>query len=453
MAPRDGTHGLRRGVNLAGYFSTESGVGEWGRAVIAAVRASGEPFAVLPYARTVLRQEADIDLPSAEGWSELDVTLVAVNADQFPFFVEDVGPERLAGQKVVGLWCWEVEGFPEWMAASAALVDEVWALSTHAADAIRPAVDKPVHAFPCPVPVDVIDRHRADGDAARDAGIELPVPAPDGFRFLFCFDYYSVFERKNPVALVEAFRRAFDGDPSVHLVVKSVNGDKHPEQAARLAAAADGAPNVVVWDGYLRPAEQRALMASCDAYASLHRSEGFGLTMAEAMALGKPVVATGYSGNLEFMTPRNSFLVPFRMAPVGAGSDPYPADAPWADPDVDAAAELLRTVAAGGDDVRARAAQAAADIRTLHSPEARVPLLQERLADVRSRPSTRHAQLPATTAPAVAAATASTDVRALAKATARKALRRGAPYARRAARAARKAVTRLEAFAREEPQG
>lgn len=448
MAGRDGTRSQRHGVNLAGYFSTESGVGEWGRAVVAAVEATGEPFAVLPYTRTVLRQQADVQLPSGEGWGDHDVTLVAVNADQFPFFVEDVGAERLAGQKVVGLWCWEVEGFPEWMAASAALVDEVWALSTHAADAIRPAVDKPVFPFPCPVPA---------FDTAGAGGVDVGIDLPDGFRFLFCFDYYSVFARKNPVALVEAFRRAFDGDPSVHLVVKSVNGDKHPEHMARLAAAAGGAPNVVVWDGYLRPEQQRALMASCDAYASLHRSEGFGLTMAEAMALGKPVVATGYSGNLEFMTPQNSFLVPFRMVPVGEGSDPYPAGAPWADPDVDAASELLRTVAAGGDDVRARAAQAAVDIRTLHSPEARAGLLCERLEELRARPSTRTAVAqPAVpvTSPNGASHTGSGAANAtdLAKVQLRRALRRGAPYARRAVSVARRAVTKLEAFAREEPQ-
>jgi len=452
MAARNGTRSQRHGVNLAGYFSTESGVGEWGRAVVAAVEASGEPFAVLPYARTVLRQEAEVQVPpgSGDGWGDHDVTLVAVNADQFPFFVEDVGAERLAGQKVVGLWCWEVEGFPEWMADSAALVDEVWALSTHASDAIRPAIDKPVFPFPCPVPAfDTV------GPVGPAAGADVGIDLPDGFRFLFCFDYYSVFERKNPVALVEAFRRAFDGDASAHLVVKSVNGDKHPEHVARLAAAAGGAGNVILWDGYLSPDQQRALMASCDAYVSLHRSEGFGLTMAEAMALGKPVVATGYSGNLEFMTPQNSFLVPFRMVPVGEGSDPYPASAPWADPDVEAAAELMRAVAAGGDDVKARAAQAADDIRTLHSPAARVALLEERLRALRARPSTRDGVLPGTVEAVTASNGAARPPAAadVAKATLRGALRRGAPYARKAARVARRAVTRLEAFARDEPKG
>jgi hypothetical protein len=100
----------------------------------------------------------------------------------------------------------------------------------------------------------------------------------------------------------------------------------------------------VVRDEYLSREEQAALMARCNAYVSLHRSEGFGLTMAEAMALGKPVIATGYSGNMQFMDETVAFLVPYTLQEVGPGHDPYPADARWADPDLVLAGKLMRQV-------------------------------------------------------------------------------------------------------------
>jgi glycosyltransferase involved in cell wall biosynthesis len=157
---------------------------------------------------------------------------------------------------------------------------------------------------------------------------------PEGFLFLFIFDYYSVNARKNPIGLVEAFDRAFPERAGPTLLVKSINGNKRGDALARLQEAAAGRSDIHIRDGYVEPLEKDALVAACDCYVSLHRSEGLGLTMAEAMSLAKPVIATGYSGNLTFMTEDNSYLVRYSLTTIPPGCDPYPAGLEWAEPDL-----------------------------------------------------------------------------------------------------------------------
>src|SRR5262249_13816363 len=126
---------------------------------------------------------------------------------------------------------------------------------------------------------------------------------PDGFLFGFVFDYGSVAARKNPLGLVEAFRRAFPAGGDERLVLKALGGDRHPDQHGALPGAAAGDPRIRVIDRHLPKPENDALIAALDCYVSLHRSEGFGLTIAEAMLLGTPVITTAYGGPMDFATP------------------------------------------------------------------------------------------------------------------------------------------------------
>ena len=231
----------------------------------------------------------------------------------------------------------------------------------------------PVHNVPPPV---------VSRPAVARSRAELGLP--DGFTFLFCFDFFSVADRKNPFGVIDAYCRAFAPGDGTHLVIKSINGSTVVTDLERVRLHAAGRPDVHVVDGYVSALDQAALVASCDAYVSLHRAEGFGYTMAEAMLAGRPVVATGYSGNLEFMDERNSFLVGYDLVPVGEGKGPYPATSRWADPDLDEAAAAMRRIVedpAGAAAVGERARQ---DIVRFHSAEARVPLVAARLAAVRS---------------------------------------------------------------------
>jgi glycosyltransferase involved in cell wall biosynthesis len=345
--------------------------------MVAALDALGEPHSVL-FEKGVPQRQAHPDVAgrsrveSSED-DELDLNLVCINADPMPAVLDRLWPRFTDGRWTIGSWMWEVEAFPPWMASAADLVDEVWTASAHSAAAIGSAIDKPVHTFPLPV-----IPHRASALGRSDFGL------PGGFMFLFCFDFYSVAERKNPFGVIDAFRRAFAPGEGPHLVLKTINGsDKLPE-LERLRLHAEGRPDIRIHDGYLDAPDQRALVACCDAYVSLHRAEGFGYTLAEAMLAGKPVIATGYSGNLEFMNDRNALLVGYTMTSIPEGCDPYPAGGRWAAPDVEEAAEYMRLVVDDPARAGALAQQGRRDISERHSPAARVPLLAARLAASRA---------------------------------------------------------------------
>lgn len=357
------------GVNVAGYVKAESGVGEVARLVVSALDAADVPCSVVPFDKTASRQ-ATTGFAHRFAGAEYPVNIVCVNADQFGGFVEHLGDELLTDRRTIALWQWEVERFPEWMARAAQYVDEVWTASEHAARAVREQIMTPVHVFPLPVV-----RPVPSSRSRPSLGL------PEGFVFLFCFDFDSVFERKNPLGVIAAFSRAFAPGSGPQLVIKSVRGEAHPEELAPLRAAAAQRPDIHVIDGYLDRGDQAALISACDAYVSLHRAEGFGLTMAEAMALGKPVIATGYSGNLEFMDETNSWLVPYELVPIPEGCDPYPAGARWAKPDLDAAAELMRDVVNDPVAASERGQRAAHDMARLHAPAARSTFIRRRLRD------------------------------------------------------------------------
>jgi glycosyltransferase involved in cell wall biosynthesis len=229
---------------------------------------------------------------------------------------------------------------------------------------------------------------------------ELGLPE-DRFVFLFVYDFFSTIERKNPLGLIEAFTRAFPKPGRPLLYLKSINGSRAPSDLARVTEAAAGRPDIVLSDGYLESDRLTALTALCDCYVSLHRSEGFGLTIAEAMAFGKPAIATGYSGNLAFMDAESSYLVPFELQALDESVGPYPAGTEWADPDLDEAARLLRHVVEQPDEARARGLRGKAAVEERQSLDRaarflgdRVPqferLLQERLA--RETPGSRAAE-------------------------------------------------------------
>jgi GT2 family glycosyltransferase/glycosyltransferase involved in cell wall biosynthesis len=380
---------LTAGVNVYGYVYSESGTGQIVRAVVAALAAEGIPYAVVPFTRTISRQEREFrDLGAAV--PSFDTNLICVNADPLPLFFEEMREHLPVGARNIGLWAWEVEDLPAAMARSESYLDEVWGISSFTAAALSRSLTKPVRAFPLPVVVpEVRPRTRA------------ALGMPEGFLFLFSFDYDSVFRRKNPLAAVAAFRQAFadrfTDRPGVVLYIKTTNAARHTAEDEELRTAAAGRSNIVIRDGYVSSDDYFSMLSACDCYVSLHRSEGFGLTVAEAMALGKPVISTAYSSTLEFTNEANSFLVPARLTEVGDHAPPYPPRSHWAEPDVAAAAQQMARVYADPGAASAVGARARADIQALHSPRARGPLLRRLLEEHRHSPMAASSQTAAVT--------------------------------------------------------
>jgi len=208
---------------------------------------------------------------------------------------------------------------------------------------------------------------------------------PSGrFLFLTLFDMLSVFNRKNPLGAVEAFIRAFGNVSSVQLIIKINNAQRRPDYLKALREAIAGYP-ITIMDTTFNRDETYGLINACDCLVSLHRSEGFGLTLAEAMFLGKPVIATAYSGNMDFTKFDNSFLVGYRLRPVGKNNEPYDEDSLWADPSVEQASQQMRTVTSEPQ-IRQNVAAAGQEfVRRKLNPEAVGRQIADRLQAIQSR--------------------------------------------------------------------
>jgi glycosyltransferase involved in cell wall biosynthesis len=319
------------GVNLLGYLDGEFGVAAAGRMLSRMISASG-----VPVATTLLRTDAHRHrypyLATIEG-APFDVTIFAVNAAELLHLSQTAQITHYPRRNRVGVWYWEVGVFPDFMRPAFDLVDEVWCASDHVHAALTACGATTVRKHPL-----VIESPSTPTALLRT---DLGLPS-DRFLYGFVFDYESVLQRKNPIGLIDAYRRAFGPEDDTALVLKAINGARRPDAAAAVREAADERPDIVFLDQHLDAVQMRGLFGLLDCYVSLHRSEGLGLTIATAMAAGTPAIATGWSGNLEFMNAQNSVLVPYDLTEVGPGAYPYPPDACWAEPDLDAAAHAMR---------------------------------------------------------------------------------------------------------------
>jgi glycosyltransferase involved in cell wall biosynthesis len=343
----------RDGLNVLGYMRAESGLGEAVRALVHACREGGIPVTVRDADVAIPPRQADFSLdPLSADTMAARTTLLYLNPDMLQQVWQRHGKAEFEHQYVIGFWFWELERLPaEWRYAFD-LVDEIWVASEFVRAAVAAATTKPVIRIPYP-----IEAHPARLYRRAEFGL------PEGrFLFLFSFDFSSYRQRKNPEATLAAFRRAFPVDrDDVGLVIKCSGAGRHPDQLAALRHEIGGDRRIQVIDQTLPIDAMHGLQSACDAYVSLHRAEGLGLGMAEAMALGKPAIATGYSGNLEFMNGGNSVLVDYRLIPVEPGQFAHwEAGWQWADADIgQAAAAMQRLVAEPGyrDRIGRQAAQ------------------------------------------------------------------------------------------------
>ncbi|MCR3747129.1 glycosyltransferase family 4 protein [Lentzea californiensis] len=350
------------GVNLLGHLTAVLGVGELGRALHDALDAAGLPTASVVEDELIVN-ELGIAEPADVGTPRFPVSVLCVNADLTRAVISR-HPEVAEGRHKIGVWSWELDEFPEAMHEYGCL-DEIWTISEFCREAIAAHTDKPVKVFPIPI-------------AEREAISRKPGGRT---RFLFAMDFNSVFRRKNPLGTIEAFRRAFPGRDDVELVLKVINGKQHVPAAERLRAAVAGDDRVTLIERYLSVEELHELYESSDCYVSLHRSEGFGFTVAEAMSMGIPVISTDYSGTAEFLDPVNCWPVPYEIVEVGPDAAPYPPGARWAEPDLDAAAQAMREVADDPARAAERGLAAREHLHRTRSTEAAAKWIEDQVGD------------------------------------------------------------------------
>jgi glycosyltransferase involved in cell wall biosynthesis len=355
------------GLNVAGYITSENGLGEAARATIHAARQAGIPVAL--YNLPSFSRQAETAFTDFTHDNPYPINLALVTADQTGIFQREVGHSYFRNRYNIGFWYWELADFPAEWQCHFACYDEIWVASSFCQAAIAAKSPLPVVKIPPPVVVERLN-------PVDRSFFGLPEGA---FVFLFIFDFLSSSERKNPGGVIEAFRRTFGHDEDVLLLIKCVNSGHAPAAREQMALLAEGL-RVRFIDDYLVKADLNALLSLCDCYISLHRAEGFGLPLAEAMYLEKPVIATGYSGNLEFMDSNNSFLVKHQLVEIEADCGPYRKGNLWAEPDLCHAGQQMKLVFEERELAAAVAARAAGDIRAKLSYEAIGRMIRERLA-------------------------------------------------------------------------
>jgi glycosyltransferase involved in cell wall biosynthesis len=321
------------GVNIAGHIASEKGCGEATRATVRSLTAVDMPY--------VLYHHADVDSVNPDTAFQdftkenpYGINLIQLNADSAPEFLGLVGKAYLKNRYNIGYWFWELSEFPKEWQSSFFGFDEIWVGSNFVLDAISRAAPIPVVRIPVSLP----EKLELGGHDRSYFGIP-----DDRFVFLFIFDFMSIVDRKNPLGLIKAFKQAFSERDDAWLVLKCAHSEWAPEGYREFVEAATGT-NIQILEGILSREEINSLLNVADCYVSLHRSEGFGLTMAEAMSLEKPVIATSYSGNMDFMMAANSFLVSYRLVELQRDYPPYKKGCVWAEPDLDHAVQLMRTV-------------------------------------------------------------------------------------------------------------
>jgi glycosyltransferase involved in cell wall biosynthesis len=367
---------LPPGITVIGYLQAESGVGESARSTLRALATIDIAHSVRDFrAGNVSRMEAALDGPLVNDRQHA-ISLFHINADQMPLARTMLGEGPFAAQRRIGFWAWELERFPkEWWSAFAH-VDEVWVPSTFCQRAIGEASPVPVVCMPHSIAIPSV----AAADRAR-FGLR-----PGSVAFLAMADMLSSAARKNPLGAIEAFIAAFAGrTDDVELVIKISNADRDTAAMARLRDLAAQHTGVHVLPDYLDRSALNCLLDSVDCFVSLHRAEGFGLVIAEAMVRGKVVVATGWSGNMDFMTAENALPVDYTLRVLDRDHGPYRQGERWAEPALDDAIAKLRQVASD-EGLRRRIGQRARhDCIEMLAPEVIGDRIRRRIDAISSR--------------------------------------------------------------------
>lgn len=381
--PKPALSGHAIPLQIIGPFEKASGLGQAARLSAKSLSGAGSTPNLFDF---------DLDNPAPEGFSvnpELStlkpakVNLLHLNAESVPLAFAYL-PDVFSNAYNIGYFFWELDSPADCHALGLDLLDEIWVSSDYGVEIFQPHTDKPVvNVGMCVEEVGELDRAQARAYVTAKTGAK-----PGEFVFLTSFDSFSFIQRKNPLAAIQAFKDAFLKTQKVKLVIKTQNRTKIRDAAQAkvwddFSLAVVNDRRITVIDETLDYADLLKLKKGCDCYVSLHRSEGWGFGMIEAMNLGLPVLCTGYSGNMEFCRPDTAWLVDYKL--VSPKSDDYIFVRPgqkWAHPDVAHAAKLMRKIVNDPSKRRARASAARALVQNEFTPAAIGRRYQARLTEI-----------------------------------------------------------------------
>ncbi len=325
----------KNGVLLIGYPRGEFGVGSSLRLTALSLKTAGIAFNVFDF--NVVSQASHKDTRLDE-WitylPEHKINIFCIGADQIQLLKKTLGKKFFQNRYNILYGSWEFNRLPKKWINSLIEMNEIWAMSNFVGQMFRSSTTNFIHVFQHPVVLEI-------PESSNRSQFQIQ---KNNFVFLFMFDFDSHAARKNPEAVIKAFKYAFPKTSKnpVSLVIKSINSDRHLEENKAIKKLIDKDSRIMHIQKVLPHSENAALMNCCDCYVSLHRSEGFGLTIAEAMLAGKPVITTAYSGNMDFTTDDTSLLVDYKLIPVQQGDYPYAKDEVWAEPNIEQAGDYMR---------------------------------------------------------------------------------------------------------------
>ena len=326
---------------IVGVLRESSGLGAAARACYDALRASGVEVYGVDLTEELIHQANFADFTFEDGRELVGegTVFLHVIGRLIPFAMYQLGRNFIRNKRVFAHWFWELPQVSNDWGLGVPFVHEICVNTSFIAEAVRPiAGDRGIHIVPYPLPL--------SGTFPRSYSHDIAKAADRPFTVLVVFNVASSFARKNPCAAINAFRMAFGNDPSVRLIVKHSNASTWKHALPQLLQTVDGANNIVLNGDLLSAAGMDALYNEADVVLSLHRAEGLGLVLAEAMLRGVPVVATDWSGNRDFLTQETGIPIGYDLVAVDDPQGSYPGNDTlcWAEPHVNEAASALRAL-------------------------------------------------------------------------------------------------------------
>lgn len=315
-------------INYFGFFRQNLGIGQHARLLAQCLHQAHFPVTFVQALPAMPHEGTPEDWPHPllPPRPEAPINILHFNPEQWPHVRASFPGFDFSRARNIGYWAWELPDFPQSWRPFLSDFQEVWVPSRFTQAAIRQQFSGPVHVVPPPLP--------------RLSAIPERL-FPNRFTFFVTFDFRSERARKNPDGAVEVYRRLLDQGLPVALVLKCQNSDYRRDENQPFLDSVRALPHTRIITESVPRQRFLNLLAGCDCLLSLHRAEGFGLVLAEAMALRVLVAATAWSGNLDFMDPRNALPIPSRLLQLTHSIGPYPAASSWAEPDIGAATSLL----------------------------------------------------------------------------------------------------------------